>query len=65
MSAFPQLLGATAPWFAIFISSVTGVFVTFTGLALWVALFHHDETHAARGMEVLKELLRFFRKSPR
>jgi hypothetical protein len=48
----------------IFAGSVIGVFVVFTGIALSVALFHPDETCAERAMEILKELLRLFRKGP-
>jgi hypothetical protein len=60
-----QLLGTAAPWTVIFAGSVVGAFVVFTGITLVAALFHPDEKRAARAMEILKELLRLFRRESR
>jgi len=62
VSAALRIVGVIAPWGAILVASVIGVFVVFTGVALSVALFHDDEAHAARAMEISKDLLRLFRR---
>jgi hypothetical protein len=62
VSAALAILGGVAPWAAMLVASVIGVFVVFTGVALFVALFDDDEARAVRAMVILKDLLSLFRR---
>jgi hypothetical protein len=50
---------------AVFGAAVLGVFVTYLGVAMTIALFHRDRARRAVALEIFRDLLALFTRSSR